>query len=270
MEKIIKILFLGEIIGRPGRKAVKKALPNLIKKYNPDFVIANGEQLAGGKGLSLNTVCEMQEIGIDLITTGNHVWDKKEFIEFLDDKSIPVIRPANYPLGVPGRGFEIIKKGPKKVLVINLMGRSFFRDHFNCPFACVDEILKKQATGSAKPQAIIVDFHAETTSEKVSMGFYLDERASLVLGTHTHVPTCDLKILAGGCAYVTDIGMIAPEKSVLGEKVEVSLEHHLTQLPHRYKIAPYGPCYFNAIFVEVNFKTGKAKKVTKIEKIVKI
>ncbi len=270
LEKIIKILFLGEIIGRPGRKAVLKTLPNLLKKYNPDFTLLNAEQLAGGKGLTLNTVLQMQDAGVDLMTTGNHVWDKREFIEFLDDRSIPVIRPANYPCGVPGRGYQVIKKESKALLVINLMGRSFFRDHFESPFSKADEILKKHSGLDSCPKVIIVDFHAETTSEKVSLGFYLDGRVSAMIGTHTHVPTHDLKILKGGTIYVTDIGMIAPEDSILGEKKEEVLKHHLTQLPHRYKVAPEGPCYFSAIFMEISSKTGKAKKVTKIKKIVKI
>lgn len=267
---VIKILFLGEAIGRPGRKAVLKALPNLLKKYNPDFTLLNGEQLAGGKGLTLNTVLEMQEAGIDLITTGNHVWDKREFIEFLDDKSIPVIRPANYPPGVPGRGYQIVEKDSKAILVMNLMGRSFFKDHYDSPFFKADEILKNHSGLNSSPKVIIVDFHAETTSEKQSLGFYLDGRTSAVIGTHTHISTCDLRILKGGTAYVTDIGMIAPEDSILGEKKEAVIEHHLTQLPHRYKVAPEGPCYFNAVFMEISSKSGKAKKVTKIKKIVKI
>lgn len=267
---VIKILFLGEVIGRPGRKTVLKTLPNLLKKYNPDFVLANGEQLAGGKGLTVNTVSQMQKAGVDFFTTGNHVWDRREFITSLDDKSIPVIRPANYPKGNPGEGYKIVKSKTGEVLVINLMGRSFFRDHFSCPFACVDEILKKQTKGNSRLQAIIVDFHAETTSEKVSMGFYLDGKVSAVFGSHTHVPTCDLKILPGGTAYTTDIGMIGPEASVLGEKIESVLDHHITQLPHRYKIAACGDCQFNAIFVEIDKKTQKAKKVKRIKKIVKL
>ncbi len=265
----IKILFLGEVIGRLGRNAVLKTLPSLQKKYNPDFTLLNGEQLAGGKGLTLNTVLQIQDAGVDLITTGNHVWDKREFIEFLDDKSIPVIRPANYPDGVPGRGYQIVKKESKSVLVINLMGRSFFKEHFESPFLEADKILKKHSDLNSSSKIIIVDFHAETTSEKVSLGFYLDGRVSAVIGTHTHVPTDDLRILKDGTAHITDIGMIASEDSILGENKDSVLEHHLTQLPHRYKVAKEGSCCFNAIFMEIDSRSGKAKKVNKIKKIVK-
>lgn len=261
----MKVLILGEIIGRPGRQTVIKVLPAVRKKYKPSLIIANGEHLAGGRGLSLEKVLEMQRAGIDFFTTGNHIWGRKEFINYLDDVDLPVLRPANYPSSVPGRGFQTIKVKKQKILVINLIGRVYFPIHFDSPFEVVDRILKKK---NRDIKIVIIDFHAEATSEKVALGKYLDGRTSLVFGTHTHVATSDCQILPGGEAYVTDIGMIGPSDSVLGADYKEVINHFLTQMPWRYRLAS-GPCLFNALIVDIDGKSGKAKTIEKIEKKVK-
>jgi metallophosphoesterase (TIGR00282 family) len=260
----MKVLVLGEIIGRPGREAVGKTLPGLKKKYKPDLIITNGEHLAHGRGLSLNKVAEMSDMGIDFFTTGNHVWGMRDFVEHLDEKDLPVLRPANYPPSVPGRGFQVLNIKKQKVLIINLIGRVFFPIHFDSPFETIDRILKKQ-----KINIVIVDFHAEATSEKVALGKYLDGRVSLVFGTHTHIPTSDYQILPKGEAYLTDIGMIGPADSVLGAEYDEIINHFLTQMPWQYKVAS-GPCIFNALVVDIDEKTGKTITIEKIEKMVKV
>ena len=261
----MKILILGEIIGRPGRQVVSKILPGLRKKYKPDLIIANGEHLAGGRGVSARKISEMQTIGIDFFTSGNHIWGRKEFIDELEDNKIAVLRPANYPSSVPGKGYQILEVKKQKILLINLIGRVYFPIHFDSPFEIVDKIIKKQGKNA---KIIIVDFHAEATSEKVALGKYLDGRVSVLFGTHTHVATSDHQILPKGEVYVTDIGMIGPSDSVLGADYQEIINHFLTQMPWRYRLAS-GPCIFNALVVDIDNKTGQAKKIEKIEKIVK-
>lgn len=258
----MKVLILGEIIGRPGRTKIKEVLPKMLKELKPDFVIANGEHLAGGKGLTEEKVEEMIAMGIDFFTTGNHVFSQAVIKPMLEDEKAPVVRPANYPPGVIGKEYKIVRKDEQKILVINLMGRTFIRDALDDPFRKVDEILKKE-----KADVVIVDIHAETTSEKILMGDYLNGRVSIVFGTHTHVATSDSEILDKGTYYVTDIGMIGPKDSVIGMSKDVSRERILRQMPSKYEVAPYGPSYFNACLVELD-KSGKAVKFDKIEKIV--
>lgn len=258
----MKILIVGEIIGKPGREKVKDALPSLLRKYRPDFAVANGEHLSGGKGLTPEKVLEMNKVGIDFFTTGNHAFSHAEINGMLDDKNGPVVRPANYPEGVVGKEYKIIEKNGKKILVINLMGRTFFREELDDPYRKFDEIYKKE-----KADFVIVDFHAEATSEKVFAGNYLDGRANVVFGSHTHVPTSDLQILPKGTFYVTDIGMIGPKDSVIGMDKKVSEDRILKQILTRYKVADFGPSYFNAIFVELD-EEGRAISFEKIEKIV--
>lgn len=258
----MKILILGEIIGRPGRTKVKEVLPKMIKELEPDFVIANGEHLSGGKGLTEDKVKEMTEVGIDFFTTGNHVFSQSAVKPMLEDDSAPVLRPANYPPLVPGKEYKTVERSGKKILVFNLMGRTFFKESLDDPYRKADEILAKE-----KADIVIIDFHAETTSEKILMGQYLDGRVSIVFGSHTHVATSDSQILDKGTFYVTDMGMIGPVDSVIGVKKEVSEDRILKQLPARYEVAAYGPSYFNACLVELD-KTGKAVKFDKIEKIV--
>jgi len=248
------ILAIGDIIGKPGRQAVEAFVPDLRKEFGIDLVIANGENTAGGFGLTVATAQELLDSGIDVITSGNHIWAQKEIIPYLDE-NVPVIRPLNYPPGTPGRGY-IIKK---KVMVVNLIGRTFMSS-YDCPFRTMDALL---AGTASKHKIIIVDFHAEATSEKVALGRYLDGRVSAVLGTHTHVGTIDARILSGGTAYVTDIGMTGPDDSVIGDDPEGVIRRFLTMMPHHLTVGRGRPV-FNAIMVEIDDKSGKATRIERI------
>ena len=253
----MRILAIGDIIGKPGRKAVKEILPGLRHEYNINLVVGNGENTAGGLGLTPGTAEELFDSGIDVITTGNHIWAQKEIIPYLEGEPA-ILRPLNYPPANPGRGYLL----KKKALIVNLVGRVFI-GHFDCPFRAMDQLL---AEFEHKSIPIIVDFHAEATSEKVAMGKYLDGRVSAVLGTHTHVGTIDAHILPGGTAYVTDIGMVGPIDSVIGDDPNSVIDRFLTQIPSRLSVAK-GNVSFDAILVEVDKKTGKAVDIKRIQKI---
>lgn len=245
-------MVIGDLVGRPGRKAISQFLPTLRQEYSLDLVIANGENAAGGIGLTPGTAKELLGLGIDVLTSGNHIWAQKEIIPLLDSE-LPILRPLNYPPGVPGRGYLSIGR----VVVVNLLGRVFIGD-FDCPFRAMDELLAR-----LEEKIIIVDFHAEATSEKVAMGRYLDGRVSAVLGTHTHVGTIDAQILPGGTAYVTDIGMTGPADSVIGDDTEAVIQRFLTQMPHRLGVGK-GKLVLNAILVGVDEETGKATSIERI------
>jgi metallophosphoesterase (TIGR00282 family) len=246
------ILAIGDIIGRPGRRAVSQLLPGLRQQYSLDLVIANGENAAGGIGLTLATARELFDCGVDVITSGNHIWAQKEIIPYLDGE-MPILRPLNYPPGVPGKGHIIISQAA----VVNLMGRTFI-GNFDCPFRAMDKLLSE-----LKQQVIIVDFHAEATSEKVAMGRYLDGRVSAVLGTHTHVGTIDAQILPQGTAYVTDIGMTGPLDSVIGDDAEAVIQRFLTGMPHHLSVGK-GKTALNAIMVKIDDKSGKGLSIERI------
>jgi len=250
----VLILAIGDIIGKPGRQAIQKLLPELKEQHSPDLVIANGENVAGGIGLTSITARELLEAGVNVITSGNHIWAHKEIIPYLDSE-MPILRPLNYPPGVPGRGYII--RG--RAMVVNLMGRTFMGD-LDCPFRTIDKLL---AELKDKPPVIIVDFHAEATSEKMALGRYLDGRVSAVLGTHTHVGTIDAQILPGGTAYVTDIGMTGPMDSVIGDDAEAVIQRFLTAIPHRLSVGK-GKIIFNAMLVEIDDNTGKALSIERI------
>jgi len=254
----LKILAIGDIIGKPGRNAVKKILPGLRSEYNIALVIGNGENAAGGLGLTPSTAQELFDSGIDVITTGNHIWAYKEIIPYMENEPA-LLRPLNYPPTNPGRGYVL----KKKVLIINLMGRVFM-GHVDCPFRAMDQLLAEFEHESIP---IIVDFHAEATSEKVAMGKYLDGRVSAVLGTHTHVGTIDAQILPKGTAYVTDIGMVGPIDSVIGDDPDSVITRFLTQMTSRLSVGK-GKVSFDAILVEVDKKTGKAVDIKRIQKLV--
>jgi hypothetical protein len=250
---------IGDVIGKPGRDAVRALLPDLKQEKSIDFVICNGENTAGGYGITADTASELLESGVDVLTSGNHIWDKKEIIPLMDG-GLPLIRPANYP-DAPGKGY-IHQNG---VTVVNLMGRVFMAS-LDCPFRTADALLERlREEGQSK--VIIVDFHAEATSEKQAMGWYLDGRVSAVLGTHTHVGTVDAKILPQGTAYLTDVGMTGPSESVIGSDKEAVLERFLTSLPNRLSVAD-GPCMLNAALVEVDEDTGKASSIERIDRTV--
>jgi metallophosphoesterase (TIGR00282 family) len=260
----MKVLFIGDIVGRPGRKTVKKVLPEIKDEHSPDLIIANGENLAHGRGITEDNIKEMQEAGIDYFTSGNHVYDNKAVADKLNDKNFPVIRPINFPPNNPGRGYHIFETAKlQKIAIINLHGRVFINHNYDCPFRKFDEILPE--IKAEQPQAIIVDFHAEATSEKVAFGHYVDGRASAVLGTHTHVPTSDGKILKEGTAYISDVGMVGTSDSVIGAKKEDIIEGFLNQMPFRYDI-PDGDTEFAAVLIEIDDNTGKATQITQILK----
>jgi metallophosphoesterase (TIGR00282 family) len=254
----LRILAIGDIIGKPGRTAVKEILPGLCYEHNIDLVVGNGENAAGGLGLTPGTAEELFDSGIDVITSGNHIWAQKEIIPYLDSEPA-ILRPLNYPPTNPGRGYLL----KKNVLIVNLMGRVFI-GHFDCPFRAMDQLL---AEFEHKSIPIIIDFHAEATSEKVAMGRYLDGRVSAVLGTHTHVGTIDARILPGGTAYVTDIGMVGPIDSIIGDDPDSVINRFLTQMPSRLSVGK-GKVNFDAILVEVDGNTGKAMDIKRIQKIV--
>jgi metallophosphoesterase (TIGR00282 family) len=250
----MKILAIGDIVGRPGRQAVTRLVPALRDEYGLDLVIANGENAAGGFGLTLSTAQELFDGGIDVLTSGNHIWAQKEIIPYLDDE-LPILRPLNYPPGVPGRGY--LKTG--KVLVVNLIGRTFMTN-YDCPFRAMDSLL---AELKPRPSIVIVDFHAEATSEKVALGRYLDGRVSAVLGTHTHVGTIDTRVLPGGTAYVTDIGMAGPADSVIGDDAEAVIRRFLTMMPHHLSVGKGKPV-LNAVMVVVDEESGRATGIERV------
>lgn len=251
----MKILVIGDIVGRPGRQIVHELLHGLRRQYKIDLVIANGENAAGGFGLTVKTSRELLRNGIDVLTSGNHIWAQKEIIAHLDDEDMPILRPLNYPPGVPGRGY--LKVG--EVMAVNLMGRTFM-DSYDCPFRAMDALL---ANLEKKPPVIIVDFHAEATSEKIAMGRYLDGRVSAVLGTHTHVGTIDAQILPGGTAYVTDIGMTGPSDSIIGDDPDGVMQRFLTKMPHPLSVGKGKPT-LDAVMVEIDAGSGQATGIERI------
>jgi len=252
----LRILAIGDIIGKPGRTAVKEILPGLCYEHNIDLVVGNGENAAGGLGLTSSTARELFDSGIHVITTGNHIWAQKEIIPYLDSE-LALLRPLNYPPTNPGRGYLL----KNNVLIVNIVGRVFI-GNFDCPFRAMDQLL---AEFEHKSIPIIVDFHAEATSEKVAMGKYLAGRVSAMLGTHTHVGTIDAHILPGGTAYVTDIGMVGPIDSVIGDDPNSVINRFLTQIPSRLSVGK-GKVNFDAILVEVDENTGRAVDIKRIQR----
>ncbi|ADQ46544.1 metallophosphoesterase [Caldicellulosiruptor kronotskyensis 2002] len=253
----MRFLAIGDVVGRPGRNILKSTLSKLKENYKIDVVIANCENAAGGNGLTKKVADELFSIGIDVMTMGNHVWANKEIFSFIENET-RIIRPANYPEGTtPGRGYNVFEKNNVKFAVINLCGRVFM-ENLDCPFRKIDEILKK-----IECPIIIVDFHAEATSEKIALGFYVDGRVSCVYGTHTHVQTADEKILPNGTAYITDIGMTGPYDSVLGVDKDIVIQKFTTLLPVRFEVAK-GKAQFNGIVFEVDNNNGKAVSIERI------
>jgi len=248
-----RVLFIGDIIGKPGRRALPGFLRRVLSEFDLDLIVANGENAAGGIGITPEVAEEILEAGVDVITTGNHVWHYKEIIPYLEDENFPILRPLNYPEGVPGKGY--IRKG--KFIVVNLMGRVFMKE-IECPFRKMDIFLENIDSG-----IVLIDFHAEATSEKNALGWYLDGRVGAVVGTHTHVGTIDAKILPKGTAYITDIGMVGPKDSVIGDDVESVIRRFLTLMPHRLSVGK-GNVIFNSVLVEFDDR-GKAKSIRRID-----
>lgn len=255
----MRVLFIGDVVGRPGRQMIDKWLPQLKQEHRPDLTIINGENSAHGKGINKNVARFFFEAGIDVITMGNHTWDKKEVFELLSDES-RIIRPANYPEGTPGKGWTWVKVGKWEVGVINLMGRTYLPP-LNCPFRTATEWIKE---AKGRSPILIVDFHAEATAEKIAMGWYLDGEVSAVIGTHTHVQTADERILPKGTAYLTDVGMVGPSDGVLGMEREGVISRFLTQLPTRFDVDESPRKELGAILIDIDPETGKASAVKRI------
>ena len=256
----MRILMIGDIIGKPGRRTLARLLPQLRSELNIDLVTANAENTAGGFGLTLKTARNLLDAGVDVMTSGNHIWDKKDILPHMDE--LPLLRPANY-YGAPGRGWMM----HGDVMVLNLQGRVFMPP-IDCPFREADKRLAEaeQELGHA-PRVIIVDFHAEATSEKQGLGWYLDGRVSAVVGTHTHVGTADTRVLPGGTAYVSDLGMTGPLYSVIGTETAPVLERFRTGLPQRFKPAD-GPCVLNSVLIDIDPETGHATEIVRIDRTV--
>jgi metallophosphoesterase (TIGR00282 family) len=255
----VKLLFIGDIIGKPGRQAVSRELHRLVDRYMVDLVIANGENAAGGFGITEETANDLYKCGIDVLTSGNHIWDKKESVAFVNREE-RLLRPANYPEGAPGRGSGLFTTaGGARVAVLNLEGRVFM-NNLECPFRTADrEIARLQA----ETPIILVDFHAEATSEKTSLGWYLDGRVSAMIGTHTHIQTADERILPGGTAYLTDAGMTGSFDSVIGVRKDEAITKFLSQLPTKFEVAKNN-LRLNAVAVAVDEESGKAVSVERI------
>ena len=255
----LRILFVADVVGHPGRDAVKAILPGLKKEVSADLTIVNGENAAGGFGLTAKIASELNEAGADVITTGNHVFAQKEFLPELPNLE-RVLRPANYPPAAPGRGSCVVEAAGRPVLVMNLMGRIFV-EALDDPFRAADAIL------AAHPEIKIVfcDMHAEATSEKTAMGWHLDGRASAVVGTHTHIPTADARVLTNGTAYVTDVGMVGPRDGCIGMDKDVVLQRFLTGVPNRFVVAS-GPVTFNSVLVTINSSTGRATSIQRVDR----
>ncbi|KUO75307.1 MAG: metallophosphoesterase [Clostridia bacterium BRH_c25] len=254
----MNILFIGDVVGRPGRNYLNKNLGRLQKENAIDFTIVNGENSAGGVGITKSTYDELLGFGVDMITLGNHSWAKKEIFEFIEE-SDKLVRPANYPKATPGKGFRIAEKAGKRIAVVNLCGR-IYMDCIDCPFKIIDEILEEI---KADTDIIIVDFHGEATSEKLAMGWYLDGKVHAVLGTHTHVQTSDERVLPGGTAYITDTGMTGPRDSILGVDKEIVIKKFITGMPARFEVAS-GDTVLGAVIVQIDDNN----KVTGINRVV--
>lgn len=256
----MKIIFIGDIVGRPGRRAIREIVPELRKKHQPDFVIANGENMASGAGLTVDTYREVMEYEIDYLTSGDHVWDKPDIYPILETKNEKLLRPANYPSKDPGEGVRDILVGKERIRLINLQGNVFMRAHLTSPFEMIDTILSDER----RPVITIIDFHAEATSEKIAFSHYVDGRVSAVVGTHTHVQTNDARILKGRTAAITDLGMTGPRDGVIGASKELIIGSYLTQMPWKYEIAT-GPIVLFGAVLDLDEKSGQATSVELIK-----
>lgn len=258
----MKILYIGDIMGEPGRRAVARMVPRVVSQRQVDVVIGNGENVAGGFGITPELAEELFEMGLSVITTGNHAWDKKEILDYFP-REPRLLRPANYPAGVPGNGSYVVETpGGEKLAVLQLMGRAYMPT-LDCPFQVAKREVAKLKRETA---AVLVDMHAEATSEKMAMGHYLDGDVVAVVGTHTHVQTADEQILPKGTAYLTDIGMTGPLHGVIGVKKELAIEKFLTGMPKRFEVAS-GPTVFCAVLIEVDAQLGKAITIERIRVI---
>lgn len=258
-EANFQLLFVADVYGRAGREALAQLLPEVKAEFEPDLTVVNGENAAAGHGLTSKLAQELRDAGADVLTTGNHVWDQKAFLAEIENEQ-SLLRPYNYPPGAPGVGCLVVEAAGLRVLVMNLQGRVFMPP-LDDPFRAADEVL----AGHPDVDVIFCDFHAEATSEKQAFGWYLDGRASAVVGTHTHVPTADHRVLPGGTAYVTDVGMVGPRDSVIGADKDAALRRFLTGLPHRFEAAE-GVVTFNSVLVTISRLTGRAVSIQRIDR----
>jgi hypothetical protein len=255
----VNILMVGDIFAESGRAALTKLLPRLRQQYAIDFTVVNIENAAGGFGVTpqIARAC-LEGGGIDVLTSGNHIWDKREIVEYIVKENL-LLRPANYPAGTPGSGFVTVKAGPHRVAVLNLMGRVFMHP-IDCPFRKADEVVEELRRDTP---VILVDMHAEATSEVVALGWYLDGRVSAVVGTHRHVQTADERVLPGGTAYITDLGMTGPVDSVIGVDKDIIIQRFLTQMPVRFEPAK-GPAALRGVVIAVDVETGRATSIERL------
>lgn len=261
---MFRVLMIGDIVGRPGRSAVKALVKDYRRKHKVDIIIANGENAAGGNGITEEIANELYNNYIDIITMGNHTWDKRDIINFIEHEP-RLIRPANYPPNTPGRGSNVYRfNNGIKLGVINLSGRVFLTP-LDCPFRVGEQIVKEMRNITKN---IIIDIHAEATSEKIAFGWYMDGKVSAVIGTHTHVQTADDRILPGGTGYITDVGMTGPRDSVLGVDKEIVIEKFINQMPVRFEVAK-GVKQLNGLLLDIDEKTGKTIKIERIQEIIK-
>lgn len=254
----MKILMVGDIIGSVGLNKLKEELPRIKMENQIDFIIANGENIADGMGITEKDFKELKKIGVNVVTLGNHTWAKKDVFRIIDEES--VIRPANYVKNIPGHGYGIFNWNDKKIAVVSLIGRVDMNVLSENPFIVADNLIQKL---NKEADIIIVDFHAEATAEKIAMLYHLDGRVNAIVGTHTHVQTADEKVTENGTAYITDVGMTGPKKSVIGMEVEVSIKRFLTSLPERYKIAG-GEAILNCCIIEIDVENCKTKNIIRI------
>lgn len=261
----MNIMMIGDICGRPGRNTAAHFISILKQEYKLDLIIANGENSAGGVGITAKVLEELSNMGIDIVTTGNHVWDKKEIFTFIDEEN-SLIRPANYPPDTPGKGYYITTIKNRKVAVINLLGRVFMPP-VDCPFRTVTKILDEI---TELCDIIIVDFHAEATSEKSALGWFLDGKVSCVAGTHTHIQTADERILPQGTAYISDLGMVGPMNSILGVDTEPVIKKFLTGLPAKFTVAAADHTLFCAVILELDDDSNQVQQIIRIQRQLKV
>jgi len=255
----LRVLFFGDIVGSIGRTTIESNITKIKETYRPHIVIANGENAAGGRGINEKIVKQFFQMGIHVITMGNHVWDQKEIFDFIDDYK-NLIRPANFPMGTPGNGYTILPFNDHKLAVINIQGRTFLPP-LDCPFKTVSQIVEQV---KKETKNIIVDFHAEATSEKQAMGWYLDGKVSAVVGTHTHVQTGDERILPKGTGYITDVGMVGSYDGILGMKKKDVINKFITALPARFEVDKSGRTQINAVLIDIDLQTGKTNQIHRI------
>jgi metallophosphoesterase (TIGR00282 family) len=255
----MRILFVGDVVGSPGRNMVNEYVPKLKEKYRPNITIINGENAAAGKGITESIYRGFLEVGAQVVTLGNHAWDNREIFEFIDEAKY-LVRPANFPEEVPGKGIVYLKVNEDLVAIINLQGRTFM-PAIDCPFKKADELIEEARRHTSM---IFVDFHAEATSEKQAMGWYLDGRISAIVGTHTHVQTADERILPGGTAYITDAGMTGLYDGILGVDRDAVMKRFLTGLPSRFEVPKTGRTQLSAVIIDLDKKSGTAKAISRI------